>query len=106
VQVRNAQTGEVVGFVGRHDRPIWSGTFSLDGKRLATASNDRTVRVWAWDPVRLGSEQKPELKLVDRSRGQGDRVAFSHDGQRLATGGEGHTVKIWDAARWAETTDH
>ncbi len=97
VQVRDAKTGKVVGSAGRHDRLIWCMEFSPDGRRLATASNDGTVRVWAWNPARLGRFQEPELTLPVNVIGYGDRLAFSHDGRRLATGGEEHTVKIWDA---------
>jgi WD40 repeat protein len=97
VQVHDAATGNIVGVVGHHLRQIWGMAFSPDEKRLATASNDGTVRVWAWDPARLGPEQKPQLELDARVDGYGNRVAFSSDGHFLATGGEGSSVKIWDA---------
>jgi WD40 repeat protein len=97
VQVRDANTGNVLGVVGRHDLQIWCMAFSPDGSRLATASIDGTVRVWAWDPTRLGPEQKPQLTLNVRIDGYCNRVAFSPDGAHLATGGEGSLVNIWDA---------
>jgi WD40 repeat protein len=97
VKAWNARTGDAVGEIGRHKEQIWAMKFSHDGRRLATASNDGTVRVWAWDPARLGEMQEPELTLTVRVIGFGDRVAFSPDGLRLATGGEEHTVKVWDA---------
>ncbi len=97
VQVRDAETGKVVGVVGRHAMQIWGMAFSPDGQRLATASNDGTVRVWAWDPTHFASEQQPELTLDVHVDGYGNRVAFSPDSRRLATGGDGYTVDIWDA---------
>jgi WD40 repeat protein/serine/threonine protein kinase len=97
VQVRDANTGKVIGVIGRHILQIWGMAFSPDGSRLATASNDGTVRVWSWDPEHLSQEQKPQLELDVRVDGYGDRVAFSADGKHLATGGEGASVKIWDA---------
>jgi eukaryotic-like serine/threonine-protein kinase len=98
VKVRDARTGAPVGGeIGRHDQRIWCMRFSPDGQRLATASADGAVRVWAWDPARLGEMQEPELTLTARVIGFGDRVAFSPDGRHLATGGEEHTIKVWDA---------
>jgi WD40 repeat protein/serine/threonine protein kinase len=99
VQVRDAATGEVAGLIGRHSLQIWAMVFSPDGKRLATASNDGTVRLWAWDPTRLGPEQQPELELPVLVDGYANRVAFSPDGKRLATGGEGSTIKIWNSRK-------
>jgi WD40 repeat protein/serine/threonine protein kinase len=97
VQVRDAQTGKEVGVIGRHSMQIWAMTFSPDGHHLATASNDGTVQVWAWDPSHLVTERQPQFTLDVHADGYGDRVAFSRDSQRLATGGELHTVNIWDA---------
>jgi WD40 repeat protein/serine/threonine protein kinase len=98
VKVWDARTRHEVGILGRHERPIWGMAFSPDGQRLASASSDGKVKVWAWDPTRLGKTQEPELKLsAGVSLGYGERVAFSPDGLRLVTGGEGQAVKIWDA---------
>jgi WD40 repeat protein/serine/threonine protein kinase len=99
VQVRDATTGRIAGTVGRHKLQIWGMTFSPDGRRLATASNDGTVRVWAWEAARIGPEQPvPELTLAVRVDGYGNRVAFSPSGRHLATGGEGYAVHIWNAS--------
>jgi eukaryotic-like serine/threonine-protein kinase len=97
VQVREARSGALAGVVGRHHQQIWGAAFSRDGRRLATASSDRTVRVWAWDPARFESEQEPELTLHVRGIGYGNRVAFSPDGWHLVTGGEKHLVNIWES---------
>src|SRR5260370_34626192 len=69
--------------------------FSPDGKRLATASWDKTVKVW---DAETGKEVFAPL-------GHGDRVlsvAFSPDGKLLATASYGHTVKVWDATTGKE----
>jgi WD40 repeat protein/serine/threonine protein kinase len=97
VEVRDAQTGAIGGVLGTHDRQIWGMAFSPDGKRLATASSDGTVRVWTWDPRRLDMKQEPKLTLHVRVLGFGNRVAFSPDGLHLVTGGERHAVEVWDA---------
>ena len=40
VKVWDARTGDPVGEIGEHDEGIGAMTFSSDGRRLATASND------------------------------------------------------------------
>jgi WD40 repeat protein len=74
--------------------------FSPDRCRLASVSNDFTVKLW--DATRLEHEQKPVLTIPVRVGGFGDRVAFSPDSRHLVTGGEEHTVKVWDASTGQE----
>jgi WD40 repeat protein len=56
---------------------VWTVTFSPDGQRLATASDDKTARVW---DIASGRElaRLPHEDSVSS-------VAFSPDGLRLAT---------------------
>jgi WD40 repeat protein/serine/threonine protein kinase len=97
VKVWDARTREDVGVLGQHGFNIWGMTFSPDGQRLATASSDRSVKVWAWKPAQLGRPREPEFAVPASVLGYGERVAFSPDGQRLVTAGKDNTVKISDA---------
>jgi WD40 repeat protein/tRNA A-37 threonylcarbamoyl transferase component Bud32 len=75
-----------------HRGIIWDIDCSPDGRRLATAGDDQTVRVW-------DSEDLRELRIL---RGHDDAVytvAFSPDSRWLASGGEGGTTKLWDLDR-------
>jgi WD40 repeat protein len=90
-------TGREIGIVGRHRLNVWCLAFSPDGQRLVSASNDGTVKLWRWDPTRLGQPQEPVLELPVRLIGFGNSAAFSSDSQRLVTAAEDCTVKIWDA---------
>ena len=69
---------------------VISVSFSPDGKRLASASSDQTVKVW---DATTGQEA---LTLKGHTSSVGS-VSFSPDGQRLASASWDHTVKVWDA---------
>jgi WD40 repeat protein/serine/threonine protein kinase len=83
-KVWDAQTGQELltleGGAGVH-----RAVFSPDGKRLASASEDNTVKVW-------DAQTGQELLTLKG----GGHVVFSPDGHRLASAG-GRTVTIWDA---------
>ncbi|MDC0722069.1 caspase family protein [Nannocystis bainbridge] len=78
-----------------HSLAVLGADFSRDGNLLATASADRTARLW---DMRTGS-------LVATLAGHGaevDSVAFSHDDRFVATASYDLTVKVWDLATKAE----
>jgi WD40 repeat protein len=64
--------------------------FSSDGRHLATASVDQSVRLWN---VRTDNQIGGSL---DGHAGPVYAVAFSPDGRTLASGSGDHTVRLWD----------
>jgi WD40 repeat protein/tRNA A-37 threonylcarbamoyl transferase component Bud32 len=73
-----------------HTDSVTNIDFSPDGRLLASASWDRTVRVWD------AATGKEILALRGHSAGV-TSVAFSPGGERLASGSFDGTVKVWDA---------
>jgi WD40 repeat protein len=71
-----------------HSGTVWGVCFSPDGTRLATASEDRTAKVW---DARTGQE----LLTLKGHTGAVHCVCFSPDGTRLATASQDGTVKVW-----------
>jgi WD40 repeat protein len=65
-------------------------SFSPDGRRLASAGADGTVRVW-------DAASGQELLTLKGHTSKVYGVSFSLDGRRLASAGEDKTVRVWDA---------
>ena len=72
-----------------HTDNVWSVAFSPNGKMLASASWDQTVRLWNVDTEQL-------LHTLTEHTNEVLSVAFSPDGQTLASASWDGTIRLWD----------
>lgn len=91
-RVWDVERAELVKTFTNHNRGSWiyTGTFSSDSRYAATASFDRSVRIW--DPP--SGIEVARLMHDDAVFG----VEFNSDDRRVITAGLDFTARIWDPA--------
>jgi WD40 repeat protein len=76
-----------------HRRDVSGLAFSLDGRLLASGSNDMTVILWdvegGVETARFTDQARPSLVYT---------VAFSPDGRLVASAGADGIIRLWDIA--------
>ena len=90
-----------------HEHAVSAAGFSPDGKRIFTASQDKTVRVWNADGT-------GEPLVLRGAAAAYNHAAWSPDGRSLAAASDDHTVWVWtdleplrgvdDPKLWTATT--
>src|SRR5689334_2521690 len=79
----------------RHGSPVSAVAFAPDGKWLASAGWDKTIRLW---DVTSGKE----LRQLIGHQGEIECLAVAPDGKLLASGAWDKTIRLWDPATGKE----
>jgi WD40 repeat protein len=87
IELVDVETGNRVHSLAGHGRELRALTFSGDGRRLASASDDDTVKIW---DVATGQEvlsRPAPHTVVD--------LGFTSDGKKLMAVGRDGATRIW-----------
>ena len=95
VKVWDADKGTELLSLKGHSARVSSVAYSPDGKRIVSASEDKTVKVW--DAVK-----GTELFSLKGHTNQVISVAYSPDGKRIVSASMDATAKVWDAVTGQE----
>jgi WD40 repeat protein/Flp pilus assembly protein TadD len=68
---------------------VYSAVFSPDGRRIASAGQDRTVKVW-------DASNGQQLLSLTGHTSQVYSAEFSPDGHRIASASQDKTARVWD----------
>ncbi|KST65395.1 WD40 domain-containing protein [Mastigocoleus testarum] len=92
VQLLDEQGKLIQELIGHKDE-VKSVDFSKNSQLIATASGDKTVRLWKWDPNR--KLQKDFIQELEGHTSIVNGVSFSRNGQYIATASSDNTVRLW-----------
>lgn len=89
ISLWNAQTGQLLRKLDKHDATVNAFAFSADGQLMASGGDDRTAVIWDLS----SGKSKKTLKGHDQTV---TSLAFSPDGKFLASGSGNASVVLWE----------
>jgi eukaryotic-like serine/threonine-protein kinase len=89
IAVFEVESGHLVRLIDGHAEAVLSLAYSPDGSRLASGSDDRSVRIW-------DTSDYSALVSLRGHRDQVQTVLWSADGERLYSSSGDYSVRLWD----------
>src|SRR5262249_39797996 len=83
------QKATIVGTLDGHTDPVYAIAWSPDGKTIATASFDNSVRLW-------DAATRKEIKKYEGHSKMVLSIAIAPDGKHILSGSQDKSAKIWD----------
>jgi WD40 repeat protein/uncharacterized caspase-like protein len=89
VQFWDVSSGTVTGAIKGHSRGVSKVAFSRDGKLLASAGTDNTIKIW-------DVATHTELRTLTGHTASVESIDFTPDGSLLASAAEDGSTFLWD----------
>ncbi|HEY5911396.1 MAG TPA: serine/threonine-protein kinase [Verrucomicrobiae bacterium] len=99
ISLWDPNSGELQGQLTNHGRHVNALTFSPDGQRLASASADRTIRIWS-------VAARAEVRRLVGHRDEVWALVLAPDGRTLISGCKDGAVWLWDVAATNRVSPH
>ncbi|OAB57660.1 hypothetical protein AY600_00655 [Phormidium willei BDU 130791] len=87
--LRNLYEGREINRLQGHNGGVTSISFSPNGRLIASAGSDRTIRVW-------DSQSGKEIQRLAGNTSTVASLSFSPDGQRIVSGSQDGIIKLWE----------
>lgn len=90
VQIWDADTGKLLSTI-EHGRPVYSITWTSDGKKFISGSDVGSIRIFNFDPV-----QCHQVAILERHHHAVFAISLSHNDRLLASASRDRTVRLWN----------